>query len=201
MQDKRRELQRGRVPPPPKRIQQQPMLQQPLLQGRYDEEIAQYPDDDKYNKPRSSADNKCNSQVTLLSIIAACLITIVLLVIVVVVSVYGPYGKVTQMISTADTMLTTVNNSGIASIVFQMGQNWIAQNQTAQLLALMNGAADAGDVVFGIIEGIEPELVLALANQTSITVTNLLTLIDNIVTSQGLNIQIPLGKMKSRRLL
>lgn len=124
--------------------------------------------------------------------------------VVVLASLFGPYGKVNQMMTTADIMLTQVNNSGITDVIYQFGTNWQATNQTQNLLSMLNGANVASNTLFAIVDAIEPELVGDLMNKTSITVSNLLELIDGIINQKGLNINIPLGglaNMARRRLL
>ncbi len=119
-------------------------------------------------------------------------------------SVWGPYGKTNEMIDTAYVMLNQVNNSGITEVIYDVGTSWQTTNQTQNLLAMLDGANTASNTVFAIIDAIEPTLVADLMNKTSISVSNLLELIDSIVTQKGLNIQIPLGgfaNMARRRLL
>lgn len=120
---------------------------------------------------------------------------------VVVGSVYSPYGKANQMIDNAYIMLNQVVQSGVADVVYDMGTTWQATNQTQNIISMMNGANAASVILFDVVAGIEPELIADLMNRTTITVSNLLELVDSIVTQKGLNFNIPLGGMARRRLL
>lgn len=159
---------------------------------------------DEPSKPVKRRGRRCGDGNGLL---IATLIPVWLIAIMFVVigfSVWGPYGKTNQMIDTAYVMLNQVNSSGITDVVYQFGTNWQLTNQTQNIIGMMNGASVASNTLFAIVDAVEPELVSELMNKTSITVSNLLELIDSIVNQQGLNINIPLGglaNMARRRLL
>lgn len=121
--------------------------------------------------------------------------------IVVIASIYGPYGKISQTMNTAEIWVQKINGSGVMDIIYTAGQTWQATNQTAAIFDMMSGAQAATDIAFGVIQAIEPELVGELMNKTSITVTNLLTIIDGLITQKGLNINIPLGAFNANRRL
>lgn len=120
---------------------------------------------------------------------------IFVMLLVIAVSVYGPYGRVNQTLLTVETMVAQVNSSGVTNVVFDMAQNWITSNSTAATFHLLQDAFASFEIVSGIVLAIEPQVVLELANKTSITVTGLLQLIDGIIVNQGLDISIPLRRI------
>jgi hypothetical protein len=58
---------------------------------------------------------------------------------------------------------------------------------------MVTRALVASDVVFGLIDAIEPTVIQELANRTAITATGFLELVDNIIKNQHLDLTIPLG--------
>ena len=135
----------------------------------------------------------CKPSTALLWVIAFSTIVTMIIMVAVVASIYGTAGKVQQMITTAEVMVAQVNNSGITEVVFQLGTQWQAAGLTNSSLAAISKALGATEIVTGVIADIEPALVKQLANRTMITVLGLLGLAENIIATQHLNFEIPLG--------
>lgn len=159
--------------------------------------ILEYSDDDpddKYRKAKSGCCRNTETNTVLLFGVLFMLTILAVIGIVLVVSAYGPAGQVKTMINTASTMVQQVNNSGLTNVVANIVYNWQAGNHTDQTFTLLDALYHSGAQVADIVLAIEPEMVRQLTNQTSITINQLLTLAENIITNKGINIQIPLHR-------
>lgn len=118
---------------------------------------------------------------------------LVIVFVALIIAMVTPAGKVNQMIDTGYVMISQVNNSGVTDVVFQLATNWQQQNMTNSTLTMIENAFGATDIVFGLIQTIEPTIMKDLANRTAITVSGFLELVDNIIKNQHIDVTIPLG--------